>query len=194
MTANNGKHTLNTPWANKNCRDRNLRLLIGWRIREQRELKFPGHGGGGRCAEAYKVTNQQWSSWETGLRTPDDDRLKQMADFFGAKPEIFKTEPENWAQLRAEFEAHQEQRKRRRHPAPPEPVPTETPENSQGESLSGQPDTPEKKSDTDTWLDVFSLLIDAKRKHDQGRIPDERYREGMKAVKTIVKITFDEQA
>ena len=59
-----------------------LREIIAWNIRACRVRKFPGRGGGKKCAEAFGVSPQQWSPWERGMRTPDEIRLSQMAEFF----------------------------------------------------------------------------------------------------------------
>ncbi len=59
-----------------------LRQIIAANIRAERMKKFPGRGGGKRCAEAFGVSPQQWSPWERGMRTPDEFRLQQLADFF----------------------------------------------------------------------------------------------------------------
>ncbi len=60
-----------------------LRQIIADNIRKCRIKKFPGRGGGKKCAEAFKVSPQQWSPWERGNRTPDEDRMNQIAKFFG---------------------------------------------------------------------------------------------------------------
>lgn len=59
-----------------------LRAAIARNIRDCRMKKFPGRGGGKKCAEAFGVSPQQWSPWERASRTPDEERLKQIADFF----------------------------------------------------------------------------------------------------------------
>lgn len=64
-----------------------LRETIARNIKENRQKKFPGRGGGKKCAEAFGVSPQQWSPWERGKRTPDELRLKQIADFFGVTVE-----------------------------------------------------------------------------------------------------------
>ncbi len=64
-----------------------LREIIAWNIRACRLRKFPGRGGGKQCAEAFGVSPQQWSPWERGMRTPDEIRLAQMAEFFGVTVE-----------------------------------------------------------------------------------------------------------
>ncbi len=77
-----------------------LRQTIASNIRNCRMNKFPGRGGGKKCAEAFGVSPQQWSPWERGMRTPDELRLQQIADFFGVTVEylrrdnsVKKTEP-----------------------------------------------------------------------------------------------------
>ena len=64
-----------------------LREIIARNIKERRLNKFPGRGGGKKCAEAFGVSPQQWSPWERGTRTPDENRLSQIADFFDVSVE-----------------------------------------------------------------------------------------------------------
>ncbi len=68
----------------------NLRLTIAANIRACRMEKFPGRGGGKKCAEAFGVSPQQWSPWERGMRTPDETRLEQIAKFFGKTVEYMR--------------------------------------------------------------------------------------------------------
>ncbi len=75
-----------------------LRQIIAANIRAERMKKFPGRGGGKQCAEAFGVSPQQWSPWERGMRTPDEFRLQQLADFFGVTVEHMRRDhsaPEN---------------------------------------------------------------------------------------------------
>ncbi len=67
-----------------------LRETIARNIRDCRMNKYPGRGGGKRCAESFGVSPQQWSPWESGKRTPDELRLEQIANFFGATVEWFR--------------------------------------------------------------------------------------------------------
>lgn len=67
-----------------------LRETIAKNIRECRMKKFPGRGGGKKCAESFGVSPQQWSPWERGMRTPDELRLSQIADFFGVTVEFLR--------------------------------------------------------------------------------------------------------
>lgn len=67
-----------------------LRETIARNIRDCRMKKFPGRGGGKKCAESFGVSPQQWSPWERGMRTPDEYRLSQIADFFGVTVEYLR--------------------------------------------------------------------------------------------------------
>lgn len=60
------------------------------RCKHNRRKKFPGRGGGKKCAESFGVSPQQWSPWERGMRTPDELRLSQIADFFGVTVEFLR--------------------------------------------------------------------------------------------------------
>ncbi len=67
-----------------------LREIIAHNIRDCRLKKFPGRGGGKKCAETFGVSPQQWSPWERGMRTPDELRLSQIAEFFGVTVEFLR--------------------------------------------------------------------------------------------------------
>ena len=69
-----------------------LRITIASNIRECRLKKFPGRGGGKECAEAFGVSPQQWSPWERGMRTPDEKRRAQLAEFFGVSVEYLRSD------------------------------------------------------------------------------------------------------
>lgn len=67
-----------------------LRETIARNIRNCRLRKFPGRGGAKKCAEEFGVSPQQWSPWERGGRTPDEDRLEAIAMFFGVTVEFLR--------------------------------------------------------------------------------------------------------
>lgn len=72
------------------------REVIARNIRECRQKKFPGLGSGKKCVAAFSefigknVSQQQWSPWERGVRTPDKIRLKRIAEFFGVSVEFLR--------------------------------------------------------------------------------------------------------
>lgn len=86
-----------------NCYDPELRLLIAWRIRNERSKLFPGIGGAKKCAEKFGVSQQQWSLYESGRRTPDDERLSELADLFKVTLKHMKTPPANWPEIRKQL-------------------------------------------------------------------------------------------
>lgn len=59
-----------------------IKAIIGENIRALRKKKFPGCGGGKRCAAAFGVSHQQWSPWECGKRKPTELRMSEIASFF----------------------------------------------------------------------------------------------------------------
>lgn len=67
-----------------------LRETIAWNIRVCRMRKYPGRGGGKKCAEQFGVSPQQWSPWERGMRTPEEARLSRIAEFFGVTVEYLR--------------------------------------------------------------------------------------------------------
>ncbi len=104
--------------------------IIAYNICEQRKLRYPGHGGGKKCAAAFGIPPQQWSPWESGSRTPDDNRLNQIAKFFEVTVADLRREPENWAKIYPGW--METKRKPRKAPvdvfAPtPQPPPVTTP-------------------------------------------------------------------
>lgn len=80
-----------------------LKETIARNIRECRKEKFPGRGGGKKCAAAFGVSPQQWSPWEKGKRTPDESRIQQMAEFFGVTVEYLRRD--NRPGLQSTFDA-----------------------------------------------------------------------------------------
>ncbi len=65
------------------------RVTIAKNISACRIEKFPEHGGSRKCAAEFSryigkhITPQQWSVWECGMRTPKEESLQQIAEFFG---------------------------------------------------------------------------------------------------------------
>lgn len=73
-----------------------LRQVIARNIKHCRLQRFSGRGGVKQCAEAFGVMPQQWSPWEKGRRTPDENRMQQIAHFFGVTVEYLRSaHPEN---------------------------------------------------------------------------------------------------
>lgn len=85
-----------------NSYDPELRGIIAWRITEGRNRVFPGRGGQGRCAREFGVSPQQWSQYESGHRTPEDQNLAEIAKHLKTTAKALMTPPENWDAVREE--------------------------------------------------------------------------------------------
>ncbi len=74
-----------------------LRATIARNIRNCRLEKFPGCGGSKACAAKISrytgkhISPSQWSSWESGGRTPNEESLQQIAAFFEKTVEYMVT-------------------------------------------------------------------------------------------------------
>lgn len=64
-----------------------LRRNIAANIKNCRVAKYPMWGGAKLCAQAFGVTQQQWSQWERGAHMPDEYHMMQLASFFGVSTE-----------------------------------------------------------------------------------------------------------
>ena len=102
---------------------RDEKEIIAYNISEQRKRKYPGHGGGKKCAKAFGVPAQQWSPWESGSRTPDDNRLVEIAKFFDVTVPDLRREPENWDKVLPGWMATKRKSKRREMEALAAPQP-----------------------------------------------------------------------
>lgn len=72
-----------------------LKAAIACNIKAERIRKFGSQRGTSKkCAEEFKVSQQQWSPWEKGMRTPDETRLKEIAIFFGVDVEYLRRSEE----------------------------------------------------------------------------------------------------
>lgn len=81
----------------------NLKKTIAENIRDCRKTKYPGRGGAKLCASEFGVSPQQWSPWERGMRTPDDDHMQRIADFFGVSVDYLR---ENHSRVLQRPEGH----------------------------------------------------------------------------------------
>jgi hypothetical protein len=77
--------------------------IIAYNISEQRKLRYPGHGGGKKCAAAFGIPPQQWSPWESGSRTPDDNR--ELSCLVAVELKIGRFKSEHLGQLEFYLEA-----------------------------------------------------------------------------------------
>ncbi len=168
--------------AKKKAIDAEQRMVIAWRIQDERKRKFPGFGGGKECCEAIGVSPAQWSHWEHGNRTPNERWLKTIADAFGVPVEHLKTAPGNWGKIYQEL--RQVSQIKQKHSALEEHADdddesqvAETPPSSkqiapaQREAPTGRKVTtggPPK--DADPIKSIIAQILKADEMHDRGEI------------------------
>lgn len=96
-----------------NSRDPELRHVIAWRINEGRLAAYPHRGGLKTCAEEFGVAPQQWSQYESGNRTPEDQNLERIAKHLKTSVQHLMTPPENWESVKEEWLAARTKAKRK---------------------------------------------------------------------------------
>lgn len=173
---------------NSNCYDKELRDIIAWRITDCRMKMFPGHGGAKKCAEEFGVSFQQWSQYENGRRTPDDERLGDIAKFFETCLELLKTAPDDWLEKRHQW-------KERIKPGRKSIKRAESESSGETQATDASVITPPTSggtgdSDTVNAIDLIAKLIEVQKMHDRGEIPTPLYRKGMETVDSIISLSF----
>jgi transcriptional regulator with XRE-family HTH domain len=156
------------------------REVIAYNITQLRKEKYPGKGGSYKCANDFKVPQSQWSPWETGRRTPDEDRMAQIASFFGITVAELKKEPDDWAEKRHEWLARKQGPRRKRSAAYAQ---TEVPHSPFGK--------PESGSDDD-YMEAVRLLMKGQSKFDRGEIDPKLYASKIQSVVNFVRFTLGE--
>ncbi len=151
--------------------------IIAYNISELRKKKYPGHGGGKKCAEAYGVPAQQWSPWEAGSRTPDDDRLKKIAKFFKVTVDDIRREPENWEEIRPEWLASKRMSKKRAL-------------QMQMEKGDLSDKTPASRANDTDMMEIMKLLINGYEKVAAGEIDADEYAAKMQQIANFARFTL----
>jgi transcriptional regulator with XRE-family HTH domain len=151
---------------------RDEKEIIAYNIAEMRKRKYPGHGGGKKCAAEFGVPAQQWSPWESGGRTPDDNRMAEIARFFNVPVVDLRKEPENWEKVKPAWMATKRRSKHNPKP-PPEP-----PSQPAAPPAVMQPATalPTKaKGDDSDIMAIMSLLVAGHGKIETGEMTADDY-------------------
>lgn len=170
-----------------NCYNRELRDIIAWRIATERRRMFPDRGGLGKCARAFGTSDQQWSQYENGRRTPDDGRLGEIAAFFSVSLEHLKTAPENWESVRREWLGRI--KPGRKEAAWIEPV-SSAPAASQEErpEAEGHPDAVSPAGIP--VVELIQKIIDFENMHERGEISASVYRQTKGAVDSLIGLAL----
>lgn len=66
----------------RNRKNHTLAEHLGKRIKTLRKHKFPTRGSQTQCANAFGVTQSEWSRWENGVKIPSTHNLQRIATFF----------------------------------------------------------------------------------------------------------------
>lgn len=151
---------------------RDEKEIIAYNIAEMRKRKYPGHGGGKKCAEEFGVPAQQWSPWESGGRTPDDNRMAEIARFFKVPVSDLRKEPENWEKVKPAWMATK--RRSKHNPKPPSEPPSQ-PEAQPAAAQSGAASPAKSRGDDGDIMAIMSLLVSSHGRVESGEMNADDY-------------------
>lgn len=163
-----------------NCYDQNLREIIAWRIASERKKKYPEVGGMGKCAEDFGKSLQQWSQYEHARRTPRDERLQEIADFFGVGIDHMKTAPDNWEELRKTGDGMQNAQ------SLPEEMTRQADIGTPADNSHSSPKTAPKGSIP--IVDLIRKIINMENLHGEGMIATEAYEQTIGTIEALVSL------
>ena len=152
-------------------------LLCAYRIREFRKKKYPTAK---EAALGFSATPSQWTNWESALCMPFPSTLTKMADYLGVTVEDFSREPENWSAERKNFLADLRRRSRRKKDW------YVLPEIQQ--SAPQQPQAADSMDETDIFLEIVSLINDARKQVKKGTIAKETYDKNIKLLADLIEL------
>lgn len=163
--------------------DRKQKEVIAYNILALRETKYPGWGGGKKCAKDFGVSHSHWSPWEAATRTPDEDSLKRLADFFGVTVDAITTSPEDWASKRAAWDATRRKRRGKRgaNKGEEEPDPIAPPP-----AASAVTD-----EETEDYLESVKLLAKIQSLRDRGVLSPQAYQAKMRHIIGVIKFVME---
>lgn len=173
--------------------DTELRMVIAWRIYDERRKKYGGFGGGKKCAKALKVSGSCLSHWERGNRALDNVQLKKIAKLFGVGVKYMRTPPEDWEtiypqwiqeiQSKPKIDEDNEPQDEPSHDEPEQPA--ERPSNTdiatgdKGIALLGESPAPR----------IILQMMQADKMHDHGKIPSQLFNYVMESInEQLVKL------
>lgn len=155
-------------------RSEDERLIIAFHIRHMTSQ----YNTGQECAEKFGVPASQWSAWVNGKRTPEDDRLKDLAKFFNTTVEALKEAPPNWEEEKAKILKAQAKKKGGDiHAKAMEP---ETGAKSHADEDDG----------TDDYIAIVTALAKAQAKFNKGLIPADKFESSMKSIREFIDFSY----
>jgi transcriptional regulator with XRE-family HTH domain len=132
---------------------------------------------GQECAEKFGVPASQWSAWVNGKRTPEDDRLKDLAKFFNTTVEALKEAPPNWEEEKAKILKAQSRKKGGDIHAKAEHATEAKP---QADDDDG----------TDDYIAIVTALAKAQAKFNKGLIPPDKFESSMKSIRQFIDFSY----
>lgn len=154
-------------------------LLVAYRLRELREKKFQTAKD---AAAAFNATSSQWTNWESGSVAPFKSTLENFAQFFGVEIGYFTQRPENWNEVKRDYLAKLRRRARKnkdRYVLPDIPSP------------SAEQQKPQKTSEGDIFLEIASLINDARNQAKKGMLPKETYAKNMRFLADLIELSSE---
>lgn len=156
-------------------------VLLAYRLRELREKTFQTAKD---AAAAFNATPSQWTNWESATVTPFKSTLEKFADFFKVDIEYFSQKPENWNEEKRDFLAKLRRHARKnkdRYRVPDMPSPTSDAEQR----------TAERTGDGDIFLEIASLINDARNQAKKGMFGKETYIKNMKFLSDLIELASE---
>ncbi len=153
------------------------RTIIAYNIRKRRKK---GYDTSGQCARDFKVAHSQWSTWESGSRTPDPESLAKIAKFLKCTTTDLSTAPENWPEEKEKFIRERDQASTSKKPKPlpePEPAPKAV-------------ESTYTDDGTSDYISIVAMLAKVQSKFDRGEIPPEQFTAKMQSIREFVNFSY----
>lgn len=153
--------------------------IIAYNIVALRKKKFPGWGGGKKCAKEFGVHVAHWSPWEVGTRTPDENSLQRLAEFFDTTVDAIVSPPEDWDIKKIEWRTRKRRKKRKGG------AEEDAPEAAAALNPTGSFDPT-----TADFMESVNLLMQIQSLRDRGVLSQEAYQEKMKHIIGVIQFVL----
>lgn len=153
------------------------RLIIAFHIRQMSGK----YNTGIECAEKFGVPASQWSAWVNGRRTPENDRLADLAKFFDTTVEAMKEAPPDWEEEKAKIlQAWARKKGGGAYAKAAETEPAAEP----------MPRTDDDDDGTDNYIAIVAALAKVQAKYNKGLIPADKYESSMKSIREFIDFSY----
>ncbi len=154
-------------------RSENERLVIAWNMKD----KTASYPTAGECAKKFGVPQPQWSAWINGRRSPEDERLEQIAKFCGCTVEDLKTEPPNWDEEKTKMIEYLSRKK-----GGDKATTASAQENREADDAAEGAD--------DYYVKIVSSLAKVQTKFNKGQISKAQYDASMKSINEFIDFSY----